>query len=202
VKRAGTMGLIGCTSFFPSKNLGCYGDGGAIFTNDQVLAEKMKMICGHGQKIKYQHDIVGVNSRLDTLQAAILEVKLKYLDEYTRKRNEVATYYDKHLANVSCIETPFRSQNSTHVFHQYTIKTKGIDRDQFKKYLAEKNVPSMIYYHIPLHLQKAYRQEGFGEGSFPVTEKLSRTVLSLPIHTEMTENELSYICEVIKEYNA
>lgn len=202
VKRAGTMGIIGCTSFFPSKNLGCYGDGGAIFTNDQVLAEKMRMISSHGQKIKYQHDIVGVNSRLDTLQAAILQVKLKYLDDYAQKRNEVANYYDKHLASLSFIETPFRSLNSTHVFHQYTIKTRGIDRDQLKKFLAEKNVPSMIYYHIPLHLQKAYRQEGLGEGAFPVTEKLSKTVLSLPIHTEMTEDELSYICQVIKEYNA
>jgi len=201
-KRAGTMGVIGCTSFFPSKNLGCFGDGGAIFTNDLALSEKMKMISSHGQKIKYQHDIVGVNSRLDTLQAAILQVKLKYLDDYTRKRNEVASYYDKHLADVPGIEIPFRSVNSTHVFHQYTIKTKNIDRDQFKKYLADKNVPSMIYYHIPLHLQKAYRQEGFGEGAFPVTEKLSKTVLSLPIHTEMTEDELSYICQVIKEYNA
>jgi UDP-2-acetamido-2-deoxy-ribo-hexuluronate aminotransferase len=202
MKRAGTMGIIGCTSFFPSKNLGCYGDGGAIFTNDSSLAEKMKMISSHGQKIKYQHDIVGVNSRLDTLQAAILQVKLNYLDEYKRKRNEVADYYDKHLTNVPFIETPFRSLNSTHVFHQYTIKTKGIDRDQFKKYLAEKNVPSMIYYHIPLHLQNAYRQSTFGEGSFPVTEKLSKTVLSLPIHTEITEDELSYICQVIREYNA
>jgi dTDP-4-amino-4,6-dideoxygalactose transaminase len=202
VKRAGTMGVVGCTSFFPSKNLGCYGDGGAIFTSDQVLAEKMKMISSHGQKIKYQHDIVGVNSRLDTLQAAILQVKLKYLNDYARKRNEVAAYYDKHLANVPCIEPPFRSLNSTHVFHQYTIKTKGIDRDQFKKYLAEKNVPSMIYYHIPLHLQKAYMQEKFGEGSFLVTEKLSKIVLSLPIHTEMTEDELSYICQAIREYNA
>jgi len=201
-KRAGTMGIIGCTSFFPSKNLGCYGDGGAIFTSDNVLAEKMKMISSHGQKVKYQHDIVGVNSRLDTLQAAILQVKLKYLDEYARKRKEVADYYDKHLTEVPFIESPFRSLNSTHVFHQYTIKTKGINRDQFKKYLAGKNVPSMIYYHIPLHLQKAYRQNGFEEGVFPVTEKLSKTVLSLPIHTEMTEDELSYICQVIKEYNA
>jgi len=202
VRRAGTIGTIGSTSFFPSKNLGCYGDGGAIFTNDQVLAQKMKMISSHGQKIKYQHDIVGVNSRLDTLQAAILQVKLKYLDGYTQKRNEVASHYDKHLANVHYIETPFRSRNSTHVFHQYTVKTKDIDRDHFKKYLSEKNVPSMIYYHIPLHLQKAYRQVGFEEGSFPVTEELSKTVLSLPIHTEMTEDELSYICQVIKEYNA
>ena len=202
VKRAGTMGIIGTTSFFPSKNLGCYGDGGAIFTNDEVLAEKIKMICNHGQKVKYQHDIVGVNSRLDTLQAAILQVKLKYLDSYTRKRNEVANYYDKQLASVPFVEIPHRASNSTHVFHQYTIKVKGIDRDQLKKYLADKKVPSMIYYHIPLHLQKAYRQAGVGEGSFPVTEKLSKTVLSLPIHTEMPEDELSYICQVIRAYHA
>jgi dTDP-4-amino-4,6-dideoxygalactose transaminase len=201
VKRAGNMGIIGSTSFFPSKNLGAYGDAGAIFTMDATLAEKMHMISTHGQKVKYQHDIVGVNSRLDTLQAAILQVKLKYLDEYTRKRNEVASFYDKHLADVSSIELPARAKNSTHVFHQYTIKTKGIDRDKLKKYLQDRGIPSMIYYHIPLHFQQAYRQEGFGEGSFPVTEKLSKTVLSLPIHTEMTEDELSYICETIKNYN-
>jgi dTDP-4-amino-4,6-dideoxygalactose transaminase len=202
IKRAGTMGIIGSTSFFPSKNLGCYGDGGAIFTKDGALSEKMKMISGHGQKIKYQHDIIGVNSRLDTLQAAILLVKLKYLDSYTTRRNEAANYYDKHLADASFIEIPYRAPSSTHVFHQYTLRTKGIDRDRFKKYLAEKRVPSMIYYHIPLHLQKAYRQEKFGEGSFPVTEQLSRCVLSLPMHTEMTEDELSYICQTIKAYHA
>jgi UDP-2-acetamido-2-deoxy-ribo-hexuluronate aminotransferase len=201
VKRAGNMGIIGCTSFFPSKNLGAYGDAGAIFTSDQALVEKMKMISTHGQKVKYQHDIVGVNSRLDTLQAAILQVKLKYVDEYTKKRNEVASFYDKHLNNVSFLELPARAKNSTHVFHQYTVKTKGINRDQLKKYLQDKGIPSMIYYHIPLHLQKAYRQEGFGEGSFPITEQLSKTVLSLPIHTEMTEDELIYICQAIKEYN-
>jgi dTDP-4-amino-4,6-dideoxygalactose transaminase len=201
VKRSGTMGIIGCTSFFPSKNLGCYGDGGAIFTNDNSLAEKMSMITTHGQKVKYQHDIVGVNSRLDTLQAAILEVKLKYLDKYTAKRNQVAEFYDEQLAGVPFIEIPYRAANSTHVFHQYTIKSKGTSRDRLKKYLAEKGVPSMIYYHIPLHLQKAYRQKGFEEGSFPVTEELSKTVLSLPIHTEMTDDELSYICQVIKDFN-
>lgn len=202
VKRAGTMGTVGCTSFFPSKNLGCFGDGGAIFTNDAVLADKIRMIANHGQKIKYQHDIIGVNSRLDTLQAAILNVKLKYLDEYTKKRNEAANFYDAHLKRVSFIETPFRATNSTHVFHQYTIKVKDIDRDALKKYLESKGIPSMIYYHIPLHLQKAYRRKGFGEGSFPVTEKLSKTVLSLPIHTEMTQEELSYICDTIKSYHA
>jgi len=202
VKRAGTMGIIGTTSFFPSKNLGCYGDGGAIFTIDQVLGEKIKMIANHGQKVKYQHDIIGVNSRLDTLQAAILLVKLKYLDEYTRKRNEAANYYDKNLSGVPFIETPFRAVNSTHVFHQYTIKIRTIDRNHFKKYLEDKGIPTMIYYHIPLHLQKAYRREGFNEGSFPVAERLSKTVLSLPIHTEMTEDELSYICQTIKEFHA
>ncbi len=202
VKRAGTIGHIGCTSFFPSKNLGCYGDGGALFTTDKQLAEKIQMIANHGQKIKYQHDNIGVNSRLDTLQAAILLVKLKYLDEYTRKRNKVADFYDKQLSNLPFVEIPFRSANSTHAFHQYTLKTKNIDRDHFKKLLEAKGVPSMIYYPIPLHLQKAYRQEGFGEGAFPVTEKLSKTVISLPIHTEMTTDELSYICQAIKESNA
>lgn len=201
VKRAGTMGAVGCTSFFPSKNLGCYGDGGAIFTHDESLAEKIRMIANHGQRVKYQHDVIGVNSRLDTLQAAILNVKLKYLDEYTRRRNQAASFYDAQLKEVSFIETPFRAKNSTHVFHQYTIKTKGIDRDALKKYLESKGVPTMIYYHIPLHLQRAYRQESFGEGSFPVAEHLSKSVLSLPIHTEMTEEELSYICNAIKNYN-
>jgi dTDP-4-amino-4,6-dideoxygalactose transaminase len=201
VKRAGTIGHIGCTSFFPTKNLGCYGDGGAIFTNDAELAKKIQITANHGQTVKYQHDSIGVNSRLDTLQAAILQVKLKCLEEYTRMRNEVADYYDQHLANVPFIQTPFRAPNSSHVFHQYTIKTKGIDRDKFKKYLEEKGVPSMIYYPIPLHFQKAYQRNLFGEGSFPVTEKLSKTVLSLPIHTEMTKDELSYICEAIKRYH-
>jgi dTDP-4-amino-4,6-dideoxygalactose transaminase len=202
VKRAGTMGDIGCTSFFPTKNLGCYGDGGAIFTNDVDLAAKIKITANHGQTVKYQHDSIGVNSRLDTLQAAILQVKLKHLSEYTQKRNEVANFYDQHLANVPFVQIPFRAPNSTHVFHQYTLKTKGVDRDKFKNYLEENGVPTMIYYPIPLHFQKAYRRKVFGEGSFPVTEKLSKTVISLPIHTEMTEEELSYICEVIEKYHA
>lgn len=200
IKKAGTMGIVGTTSFFPSKNLGCYGDGGALFTFDASLAEKMTMIASHGQKVKYHHDIIGINSRLDTLQAAILQVKLKYLEEYTKKRNEAADCYDQMLSPCEFIEIPVRAKNSTHVFHQYTLKVKGIDRDQFKKYLESKGVPSMIYYPVPLHLQKAYRKPGFGEGSFPVTEQLSKTVLSLPIHTEMTKEELTYICDVIKEY--
>lgn len=198
--RAGAMGTIGCTSFFPSKNLGCFGDGGAIFTQDSLLADKIKMIANHGQRIKYHHDIIGVNSRLDTLQAAILNVKLKYLDEYEKRRNEVAEYYDRELSSVPFLELPFRSPNSTHVFHQYTIKTKGINRDKLKGYLESKGIPSMIYYPVPLHLQKAYQREEYPEGSFEVTERLSKTVLSLPIHTEMKVSQLSYICDTIKAF--
>jgi UDP-2-acetamido-2-deoxy-ribo-hexuluronate aminotransferase len=200
VKKAGTIGVIGTTSFFPSKNLGAYGDGGAIFTHDSALAEKMTMIASHGQKIKYHHDVIGINSRLDTLQAAILNVKLKYLEEYTHKRNEAANFYDSELTSCTFLEIPTRAKYSTHVFHQYTLKAKGIDRDDFKKYLEGKGIPSMIYYPVPLHLQKAYQRPGFGIGSFPVTEQLSKTVISLPIHTEMTSEELVYICQTVKEY--
>ena len=199
-RRAGTMGTIGCTSFFPSKNLGCFGDGGAIFTQDSSLADKIKMIANHGQKIKYHHDVIGVNSRLDTLQAAILNVKLKYLDEYELKRNDVATFYDRELNSLPFLEIPFRSPNSTHVFHQYTVKTKVIDRDIFKNYLESKGIPSMIYYPVPLHLQQAYCRSEYPAGSFEITERLSRTVISLPIHTELKVNQLSYICEVIKAF--
>lgn len=200
-KRAGTMGTIGCTSFFPSKNLGCFGDGGAIFTQDSALAEKIKMIANHGQKIKYHHDIIGVNSRLDTLQAAILEVKLKHLNDYEQRRNEVANFYDRQLGNVSFLEIPERAKNSTHVFHQYTIKTKGIDRDKLKSYLESKGIPTMIYYPVPLHLQTAYARAEYPAGTFPITEQLSKTVLSLPIHTEMDEEQLLYICNTIKDFS-
>lgn len=200
--QAGTMGTIGCTSFFPSKNLGCFGDGGAIFTQDPVLAEKIKMIANHGQRIKYHHDIIGVNSRLDTLQAAVLNVKLKYLDEYEHKRNEVADFYDCHLAAIPFLEIPHRSLNSSHVFHQYTLKIKGIDRDKFKTYLEEKGIPAMIYYPVPLHLQKAYSRDEYPLGSFKITEDLSKTVLSLPIHTEMQLDQLSYICDAAKSFPA
>jgi UDP-2-acetamido-2-deoxy-ribo-hexuluronate aminotransferase len=198
-EKAGTMGLIGTTSFFPSKNLGCFGDGGAIFTNDNELAEKIKMIANHGQKVKYHHDVIGVNSRLDTIQAAILNVKLRYLEEYTRKRNEVAVYYDQHLPK-QLLSIPFRSYNSTHVFHQYTCKLSGRNRDDFQKFLTSKGIPSMIYYPVPLHLQKAYQSRDCGVGSFPVTEKLSKTVISLPIHTEMSTEQLDYICRTISNF--
>lgn len=198
--RAGTMGTIGTTSFFPSKNLGCYGDGGALFTRDEQLAKKIKMIANHGQSIKYQHDIIGVNSRLDTLQAAILKVKLQYLDKYTEARNRVAGFYDSQLENVRGLRIPLRTKNSTHVFHQYTLKITGGRRDPLKKHLEDKGIPSMIYYPIPLHFQNAYKKEGFGKGSFPITESLSKEVLSLPIHTEMKEEELGYIINSIKEF--
>ena len=158
------------------------------------------MMANHGQKIKYHHDSIGVNSRLDTLQASILNVKLKYLNEYTRKRNEVADYYDKALASVKQFALPHRESYSTHAFHQYTIRVNEIDRDEFKLYLDKCGIPSMIYYPVPLHLQKAYRQPGIDRGSFPVTEKLSKTVISLPIHTEMHEEQLNYICTIIRKY--
>lgn len=197
-KQAGTMSTIGTTSFFPSKNLGCFGDGGAIFTNDSVLGEKIKMMSNHGQRVKYQHDSIGVNSRLDTLQAAILSVKLKYLDEYASRRNQAAAYYDRSLSDVAGVTIPHRSASSTHVFHQYTLKVEK--RDQLKAFLEGKGIPTMIYYPLPLHFQKAYARPGFGAGSFPVTEKLSTQVISLPIHTEMEEQEQDFICKTIREF--
>lgn len=199
-KKAGTMGTIGTTSFFPSKNLGCFGDGGAIFTNDEALALKIRMIANHGQKLKYHHEIIGVNSRLDTLQAAILNVKLKYLEEYSAKRKAVASSYDKGLADITHIEIPVRVPYSTHVFHQYTVKIKNGNRDAFREYLTAEQIPSMIYYPVPLHFQNAFRRPGIGEGSFPVTENLSKVVISLPIHTEMQGEQIEFICGKIKSY--
>ena len=195
---AGTMGTVGTTSFFPSKNLGCFGDGGAIFTNDLSLADKIKMMANHGQRVKYHHDVIGVNSRLDTMQAAILLVKVKYLNEYESKRRAVADFYDSALKNIPPVKIPVRTKNSSHVFHQYTLQVEK--RDELKKHLEGKGVPSMIYYPVPLHFQKAYKKDGFGEGSFPVTEKLSGKVISLPIHTEMEPDQLNYIAEQIKVF--
>jgi UDP-2-acetamido-2-deoxy-ribo-hexuluronate aminotransferase len=197
-KKAGTIGRVGTTSFFPSKNLGCFGDGGAIFTNDALLAERLKMMANHGQKIKYHHESIGVNSRLDTLQAAVLNVKLKYLDDYTKRRNEAASYYDRALKDVEGLITPLRISYSTHVFHQYTLIAQR--RDELKKYLEAQGIPTMIYYPMPLHFQKAYRQAGVEEGSFPVTESLSKSVISLPIHTEMKVEELEFISHTIKDF--
>ncbi|MFZ5972394.1 MAG: DegT/DnrJ/EryC1/StrS family aminotransferase [Bacteroidota bacterium] len=198
VKQAGTMGIVGTTSFFPSKNLGCYGDGGAIFTGALDVAEKLHMIANHGQRVKYHHDIIGVNSRLDTLQAAILHVKLKYLNDYTNRRNQVAAFYDQHLSELKQVHIPKRTPHSTHVFHQYTLRVER--RDELKIFLEERGIPTMIYYPVPLHLQKAYSQPEYGVGAFPISEKLSKTVISLPIHTEMNEEQLTYICSAIKEF--
>lgn len=197
---AGAMGHIGCTSFFPSKNLACFGDGGAIFTNDIQLAEKLRMIANHGQKIKYHYDLVGVNSRLDTLQAAVLQVKLKHLDTYTSSRQAAARHYDEALAGLERVVTPLRIPNATHGFNQYTLQVRDGKRDALKAFLQSRGIPSMIYYPLPLHLQKAYRYVGHGEGAFPVAERLSQSVLSLPVHTEISTEQLDYICSGVRGF--
>jgi dTDP-4-amino-4,6-dideoxygalactose transaminase len=199
VKKAGTIGTIGCTSFFPSKNLGCYGDGGAIFCNDDELALKIRQVANHGQSKQYVHDQVGVNSRLDSIQAAILRIKLRYLDEYNGARKAAADYYNEQLACEELI-VPTTASNSTHVFHQYTMRCKGIDRNELKAYLNERDIPCMIYYPIPLHHQKAYQQERFTDEDYPVTLNLCDTVISLPIHTEMTREGQDVVINGIKEF--
>lgn len=199
-QKAGTIGTIGCTSFFPSKNLGCYGDGGAIFTNDDELSKKIRMIANHGQSVQYYHDEVGVNSRLDSIQAAILRIKLRHLDEYAEARVMCADYYDKAFANHSNIITPERTTKSNHVFHQYTLVLKNADRNKLREYLATKDIPAMIYYPVPLHFQKAYKDRRYKEGDFPITESLCETVISLPIHTEMNEETLAFITKNVLSY--
>ena len=199
-KKAGTMGTFGCTSFFPSKNLGCYGDGGAIFTNDDELAKKTRMIVNHGQSVQYYHDEIGVNSRLDSIQAAILRIKLPHLDTYNRKRYETAQFYNRAFETVERLETPSHKDNSTHVFHQYTLRLKGVDRDKLKAYLADQGIPAMIYYPVPLHMQKAYRDDRYEEGRFPVTEQLCREVLSLPMSPNLDEEQLNHIVVHIKKF--
>jgi UDP-2-acetamido-2-deoxy-ribo-hexuluronate aminotransferase len=200
VKKAGTIGTVGCTSFFPSKNLGCYGDGGAMFTNDEQLAKKIRMIANHGQSVQYYHDEIGVNSRLDSMQAAILRVKLPHLDTYASARNKAADYYDRAFAGHSKIKTPARAKNSTHVFHQYTLQLNGVDRQGLRDFLAAREIPSMIYYPVPLHQQKAYMDERYSDNDFPVTVELCKNVISLPMHTEMDENQLRYITDAVLEY--
>ena len=195
-KKSGTLGLIGCTSFFPSKNLGAFGDGGALFTQDPELAFKIRSIANHGMKVRYHYERIGVNSRLDSIQAAILEVKLKYLDEYILARQKVAAWYDEHLAGIGDIKIPGRIPESTHSFHQYTIRTEK--RDALQEYLKERGIPSMVYYPKSIHLQEAYHYLGYRKGDFPVSEKLTETVLSLPIHTEMDTQQLEYITDNIK----
>ena len=192
-KQAGTIGDIGCTSFFPSKNLGCYGDGGAIFTNNDELAATMRAVANHGMVVRYHHDRIGVNSRLDSIQAAVLDAKLPHLDEYIAARQQAAAYYDKAFAGNNKLLIPGRQAHSTHVFHQYTLRVVGSDRDRLREGLAEKGIPAMIYYPIPLHQQKAYLDPRYKDGDFPVAERLAKCVLSLPMHTELDEEQLEYI---------
>jgi dTDP-4-amino-4,6-dideoxygalactose transaminase len=197
---AGTLGDIGTTSFFPSKNLGCFGDGGAIFTNDDSLASLLRSIANHGMTRRYYHDHIGINSRLDTIQAAVLRVKLKQLDLFNRSRQELALQYDKGFRFIKGITTPERSKFSTHIFHQYTLKLDSDDRDNLKEYLALNDVPSMVYYPVPLHQQEAYRYLGYNKSQFPITNSLAGSVLSLPMHTEMDNDQTAYIIEKVQEF--
>ncbi|MCK9421966.1 MAG: DegT/DnrJ/EryC1/StrS family aminotransferase [Bacteroidales bacterium] len=199
-KKAGTIGHIGCTSFFPSKNLGCYGDGGAIFTNDDDLARQMRVVVNHGMTVRYYHDYIGVNSRLDSIQAAILNAKLSNLDEYAAKRRIAADFYDKAFVNQPKLKIPSRYPKSNHVFHQYTMIAKSIDRKALIEYLASCEIPAMIYYPVPLHMQKAYLDPRYKAGDFPVTEYLCANVFSLPMHTELDEVQLTYITQNVLEF--
>jgi UDP-2-acetamido-2-deoxy-ribo-hexuluronate aminotransferase len=198
VRKAGTIGTIGCTSFFPSKNLGCYGDGGALFTDDDELATLLRSITNHGMRVRYYHDTIGVNSRLDTIQAAILRVKLRHLDAFNEARQKAADYYDTTLAGLQGITLPFRAENSTHIFHQYTLKVSDGERDDLRECLENEGIPSMVYYPVPLHMQKAYAHLGYRADSFPVTGRLADEVLSLPMHTELEEEQLEYITDCIR----
>ncbi|ARS43062.1 transcriptional regulator [Sphingobacteriaceae bacterium GW460-11-11-14-LB5] len=193
----GTIGNIGTTSFFPSKNLGCFGDGGALLTQNEALGEKIHIIANHGQRKKYYHEVVGINSRLDTVQAAILNVKIKYLDDYSLARQGVAKKYDEMISGLNGLVIPARASYSTHVFNQYTCKVKDGRRDEFKQYLQDNGIPTMVYYPVPVHLQEAYLVYGYNEGDFPVAERLCREVISLPIHTEMKTEVQDYIIENI-----
>jgi UDP-2-acetamido-2-deoxy-ribo-hexuluronate aminotransferase len=199
-KFSGCMGDIGATSFFPSKNLGCYGDGGAIVSKDQKLADQCRMIANHGQTSLYYHDVVGVNSRLDSIQAAILNVKLKYLPEYTHARIKVAGKYDEQLKGISQLSIPHRSSKTNHVFHQYTLTVHDGSREALKDELTRKNIPSKVYYPVPLHLQKAYNLTGYMPGSMPISEKLSNSVLSLPMHTELDDEQIDFITDCIIKF--
>jgi UDP-2-acetamido-2-deoxy-ribo-hexuluronate aminotransferase len=199
-QKVGTIGDIGTTSFFPSKNLGCYGDGGALFTNDDELAKKLGAIASHGMYKRYYHDEIGVNSRLDSIQAAVLRVKLPFLDQYNSARKHVAEYYNNAFVEIEELETPITHEKSTHVFHQYTLKTKGVNRADLIGFLKEKGIPAMIYYPVPLHQQKAYVRPEFKDENYPITVELCESVISLPIHTEIDEEQLKYIVESVKEY--
>lgn len=199
-KKAGTFGHIGCTSFFPSKNLGCYGDGGALFTDDDALAAKIRMVANHGQSARYYHDVVGVNSRLDTLQAVVLRIKLAQLDQYIAARRAVAATYDAAFAGNPYIITPYQAPNQVHVFHQYTLQIEGKDRNELQAYLAEKKVPAMIYYPVPGHRQKMFEGMTETHQHLPITDTLTTKVISLPIHTEMDPDQLNHITDSILSF--
>jgi dTDP-4-amino-4,6-dideoxygalactose transaminase len=199
-KQTGTIGHVGCTSFFPTKNLGCFGDGGAMMTNDDALAEKLRMIAVHGQQMKYHHEVLGCNSRLDTLQAAILNVKLKHLDEYSHARYRAAQFYSNELRSVQGIEIPKEMSYSSHVYHQYTLKVKSEKRDDLKKYLSEQDIPSMIYYPLSLDEQNAFKAIAKKAGTLDVSKELAASVLSLPMHTELTEAQQEYIVSAVKKF--
>ena len=204
-KKTGSIGTIGCTSFFPSKNLGCYGDGGAMFTNDDTLADQLKMVANHGQKVRYYHEVVGCNSRLDTVQAAVLKIKLKKLDEYIAARRKAADYYDAAFAGHKNIATPYRAPYSNHVFHQYTLTLDGFDnvaevRNGLNAFLAEQKIPSMIYYPVPAHRQQMFAAFGGADYNLPITDWLTDRVISLPMHTELEEEQLQLITSKVLEY--
>lgn len=198
--KAGTMSDVGCTSFFPSKNLGCYGDGGAIFTNNDELAKKMRSVVNHGMTVRYYHDDVGVNSRLDTIQAAILRIKLKHLDEYNTARQYAAKYYNNAFKDIQNLKTPAEYLKSSHIFHQYTLVTNNCDRNKLQQHLESNGIPAPIYYPVPLHLQKAYTDPRYKQGDFPITEKLCESVISLPMHTEFDDEQLKFITDKVKEF--
>ena len=199
-KKAGALSHIGCTSFFPSKNLGAYGDGGALFTNDTDLGARIRSIVNHGMTKRYHYDHVGVNSRLDTIQAAILRIKLRYLDTYNKARQQVAAAYDAAFDAIPGLQIPVRNPDSEHIFHQYTLQVANGQRDALKEFLNAHDVPAMVYYPVPLHLQAAYDQLGYSKGDFPVTEELCTKVISLPIHTEMEEDQLTHIIETVNKF--
>lgn len=199
VHKTGTIGHVGCTSFFPSKNLGCYGDGGAMMTNNELLAERIKMVANHGQSKRYYHDVVGCNSRLDTLQAAVLDIKLRQLDKYNDARRAVAAYYNNAFKDNPKITTPVTAEGNTHVFHQYTLKLEGVDRNALQESLANVGVPAMIYYPVPAHRQKMFSFLNLPEVDLPITDWLTHRVISLPIHTEMDQEQLEHIVKHVND---
>lgn len=199
-RKAGTIGHIGCTSFFPSKNLGCYGDGGAIFTNDDDIAHRLRGIVNHGMYKRYYHDEVGVNSRLDSVQAAVLRRKLPFLNDYNAARNKAAAYYTDAFKDIYALLTPVKGEDTTHVFHQYTLRVTNGKRNELQAFLTEKEIPAMIYYPVPLRKQKAYDNGHYNDADFPNTNKLVEEVMSLPMHTELDEEQLAYITSAVREF--